>query len=55
LLDAIHAALAPLRDVFLEDEDPRIASAIGELLALRDAIVLGEAVAIATDEGSMGV
>jgi hypothetical protein len=45
-LDTLHSALDPLRDAFIDAEDPRIASAIAELLALRDAIVVGEALEI---------
>jgi len=47
VLDALHTALDPLRDAFIDGgEDPRIAAALAELLALRDAIVLGEAIEI---------
>jgi hypothetical protein len=46
VLDALHVALDPLREAFIDGEDPRIASALAELLALRDAIVIGEALEI---------
>jgi hypothetical protein len=46
VLDTLHSALDPLRDAFIDGEDARIASAIVELLALRDAIVLGEVMEI---------
>jgi hypothetical protein len=46
VLDALHVALDPLREAFIDGEDPRIASALAELLALRDAIVISEALDI---------
>jgi|HubBroStandDraft_1064217.scaffolds.fasta_scaffold88983_1 hypothetical protein len=52
VLDTLHIALDPLRDAFIDGEDPRIASALAELLALRDAIVIGEAVEILHEAAS---